>query len=188
MANNDKNKTVHPDIFHTVIGKSEAAALPEGYEVWRKEIIALIEQAKYRAALSVNSELLSLYWKIGTDIIKKQQEQGWGSRVIVQLSKDLTCRFPEDKGYSERNLRNMRRFAEEYPHYPFLQVPLAEIDGDEIWQVALAKLKEEGKDYVQVPLAQITWYHHISLIPKSRTLPNVRSTSWPRHRKAGAAT
>ena len=166
MANNDKNNIVHPDIFHAVIGKSDAAALPEGYEVWRKEIIALIEQAKYRAALSVNSELLSLYWEIGTDIIKKQKEQGWGARVIVQLSKDLTCRFPEDKGYSERNLRNMKRFAEEYPHYPFLQVPLAEIDGDEIWQVPLAKLKEEGKDYVQVPLAQITWYHHISLIPK----------------------
>ena len=116
------------------------------------------------------SELLALYWKIGTDIIRKQKEQGWGTGVIALLSKDLTDRFPEDRGYSERNLRNMKRFAEAYPHFPFLQVPLAEIDGDEIWQVSLAKLKEEGKDFVQVPLAQITWYHHISLFPKVKDI------------------
>ena len=166
MANNDKNNIAHLDIFHAVIGRSDAAALPEGYEVWRKEIIALIEQAKYKAALSVNSKLLSLYWKIGTYIIKKQKEQGWGSQVVEQLAKDLSSCFPDDRGYSARNLWNMKRFAQEYPDFPFLQVPLAEIQNDPILQVALAELKEIGKDYVQVPLAQITWYHHISLIPK----------------------
>ena len=165
IPNNDKQY-----VFDAVIGKSEAANLPEGYDTWRKEIITLVEQAKYKAALSVNSELLALYWKIGTDIIRKQKELGWGTGVIALLSKDLTDRFPEDRGYSERNLRNMKRFAEAYPHFPFLQVPLAEIDGDEIWQVSLAKLKEEGKDFVQVPLAQITWYHHISLFPKVKDI------------------
>ena len=141
-------------------------ALPGGYEAWRKEIIALIETAKYKAALNVNAELLALYWKIGSDIIKKQEEQGWGTQIISQLSKDLTHRFPEDRGYSERNLRNMKRFAVEYPDFPFLQVPLAKIKDGTIWQVPLAELKEEGKDSVQVPLTQITWYHHISLLPK----------------------
>ena len=61
-------------------------ALPGGYEAWRKEIIALIETAKYKAALNVNAELLALYWKIGSDIIKKQEEQGWGTQIISQLS------------------------------------------------------------------------------------------------------
>lgn len=63
-------------------------------------------------------------------------------------------------------MRNMKIFVEEYLHFLFLQVPLAEIDGDGIWQVALAKLKEAGNDFVKVPLTQITWYHHISLISK----------------------
>ncbi len=146
--------------------KSEISTLPNGYEVWRKEIIALIEQAKFKAALNVNAELLSLYWKIGTDIIKKQKKQGWGTQVITQLSKDLTNKFSDDRGFSERNLRNMKKFATEYPDFPFLQVPLAEIKGEEIWQVPLAKLEVNGKDFVQVPLTQITWYHHISLLPK----------------------
>jgi predicted nuclease of restriction endonuclease-like (RecB) superfamily len=144
--------------------------LPRGYEKWRKEIIALIEQAKYKAALNVNAELLSLYWKIGSDIIKKQKKSGWGAQVIVQLSKDLMQQFPDDRGYSERNLRSMKMFASEYPDYPFLQVPLAKIENGEIWQVPLAKLKEPDKDYIQVPLAQITWYHHISLIPKVKDI------------------
>ena len=149
-----------------VINNNQLHTLPEGYESWRREIIALIEQAKYKAALQVNAELLALYWKIGTDIIKKQEEQGWGTQVIIQLSKDLMAQFPDDRGYSERNLRNMKRFATEYPDFPFLQVPLAKIQHNPIWQVPLAKLRTDNKEFVQVPLAQITWYHHISLLPK----------------------
>ncbi len=140
--------------------------LPDGYENWRKEIISLIEQSKYNAVLNVNAELLTLYWKIGKDIIQKQNALGWGKQVVAQLSKDLMVRFPEDKGYSDRNLRNMKRFASEYPDFPFLKVPLAEFQNNPIWQVPLAKFIDEQRTFVQVPLAQITWYHHISLIPK----------------------
>lgn len=74
------------------------AMLPDNYNNWRKEIISLIEQSKLKAILSVNTELLTLYWKIGSDILTKQKEQGWGAKVIVQLSKDLTKRFPDDRG------------------------------------------------------------------------------------------
>lgn len=167
----------------TKIESPVASLLPEGYEAWSKEIVSLIETAKYQAALKVNAELLALYWKIGTEIIQKQQQQGWGAQVIVQLSKDLMRHFPEDQGYSDRNLRNMKRFAVEYPDFPFLQVPLAEmeknpiwqvplakIQDNQIWQVPLAKLNKDGEEYVQVPLTQITWYHHISLIPKVKDL------------------
>ena len=106
----------------------EERMLPEGYVDWRKEIISLIEHSKFHAALSVNAEMLALYWKIGSDIIKKQEEQGWGTQVVEQLSKDLSIRFPDDRGYSARNLWNMKRFAKAYPKYPILQVPLAELD------------------------------------------------------------
>ena len=116
------------------------------YAMWRKEIISLIERSKYQAALNVNAELLALYWKIGSDIIEKQEQLGWGTQVIAQLSKDLSKTFPDDKGYSERNLRNMKRFAKEYPHFPFLQVPLAEIQENPIWQVPLAKYVKAPED------------------------------------------
>lgn len=153
-----------------IIIRNTSNVLPDGYEAWRNEIETRIERAKLQIALKVNSELLSLYWSIGKDILEKQRELGWGAQVISQLSQDLSHRFPDDRGYSERNLRNMKRFAQEYPQFPIWQVPLAEFENYPIWQVALAKLQEEGKDFVQVPLAQITWYHHISLIPKVKNM------------------
>ena len=144
--------------------------LPDGYEAWRNEIEARIEKAKLQAVLRVNSELLSLYWSIGNDILEKQHKLGWGAQVIDKLSTDLSRKFPDDRGFSVRNLKYMRMFAETYPDFPFVQVPLAQLQNYPIWQVPLAKLQEDGKDFVQVPLAQITWYHHISLIPKVKNV------------------
>ena len=53
--------------------------IPDGYDLWRKKIEARIEKEKLQAALRVNSELLSLYWSIGNDILEKQQKLGWGA-------------------------------------------------------------------------------------------------------------
>jgi predicted nuclease of restriction endonuclease-like (RecB) superfamily len=78
----------------------------------------------------------------------------------------LSETFPDDKGYSERNLRNMKRFAADYPTFPIWQVPLAKLQQLPIRQAALAKLKADKNGCVEVPLTQISWYHHISLIPK----------------------
>ena len=144
--------------------------MPEGYENWRREIVSLIERAKYKAALNVNAELLALYWKIGTDIIQKQKEQGWGNQVVEQLSKDISTYFSDDRGYSSRNLWNMKKFAETYPHFPNLQVPLAVIQENPILQAALAELKADEDNFVRIPLTKITWYHHISLIPKVKDI------------------
>ena len=153
-----------------MITPNAGGLLPDGYINWSKAIVLRIEQAKLHAAMKVNADLLSLYWSIGKDILEKQRQEGWGASIVAQLAADLSKRFPDDHGYSERNLRNMKRFASEYPDYPFLQVPLAEIQNNPIWQVPLAKLQTEGKEFVQVPLAQISWYHHISLIPKVKDL------------------
>lgn len=143
--------------------------LPEDYNNWRKEIISLIEQSKLKAILSVNAELLALYWRIGSDILTKQKKQGWGAKVITQLSQDLSECFPDDRGYSERNLRNMKRFASEYPAFPIWQVALAKLELLPIRKAALAELPCDENGFVQVPLAQISWYHHMSLITKVPT-------------------
>lgn len=144
--------------------------LPDGYLQWRKDIEQLIEISKLRTAINVNTDTLTLYWKIGNSILHKQKEEGWGKKVIEQLSKDLTKRFPYDRGYSERNLRDMKRFAREYPDFPILQVPLAKLRDNTIWQVSPAELLKDDAEIVQVSLAQITWYHHISLLSKVKDI------------------
>jgi len=55
-----------------------------------------------------------LYYHIGVKILEAQAKEGWGAKVIDQLSKDLKSEFPEMKGFSPQNLKYMRKFAEEY--------------------------------------------------------------------------
>ncbi len=148
------------------ITKDCKSALPNGYSQWRKDIETLIDTAKLKTALSVNMSTLSLYWNIGESILQKQEQEGWGKQVIEQLSKDLISRYPDDHGYSKRNLGYMKSFAMQYPDFPILQVPLAKLKELPILQATLAKLESGGKELAQIPLAQISWYHHISLLSK----------------------
>lgn len=110
-----------------------------------KEYVELLNQLKlrvsasrYKASLAANSELILLYHYIGTEILAKQAIYGWGAKIIDQLSKDLSSAFPEMKGFSTRNLKYMRQFAQIYPDVQF----------------------------VQATLAQLTWYHNITLLDK----------------------
>ena len=86
-----------------------------------------IRQARIRSHLSVNKEMICLYWKIGNQILLKQKEEGWGTKVIEKISKDLTTEFPEMKGFSTRNLIYMQSFAKAYPDFLITQEALAQI-------------------------------------------------------------
>lgn len=110
--------------------------LPDGYAGWLAELKGRIHIAQQRATLAVNRELVLLYWQIGRDILTRQSEQGWGAKVIDRLADDLRVAFPEMKGFSPRNLKYMRAFAEAWPDEPF----------------------------VQEVLAQLPWYHHLTLL------------------------
>lgn len=82
------------------------------YQHFLTTLKAQIQLAQQRASLVVNQELLKLYWNIGHDILQRQQQLGWGSKVIEQLAADLRHAFPELKGFSSRNLKYMRAFQQ----------------------------------------------------------------------------
>lgn len=112
--------------------------IPEGYDNWLAELKNRIHTAQQRATLAVNRELVQLYWQIGRDILQRQAEQGWGAKVIERLAHDLRTAFPEMKGFSPRNLKYMRTFAEAWP----------------------------DESFVQEVLAQLPWYHQLALLEK----------------------
>lgn len=85
------------------------------YRAFLTDLKDRVRRAQLSASLSVNRELILLYWGIGRDILARQASQGWGSKVVSQLSHDLRVAFPDMKGFSERNLLFMRRLAESYP-------------------------------------------------------------------------
>jgi predicted nuclease of restriction endonuclease-like (RecB) superfamily len=101
--------------------------VPEGYTEWLAELKSRIHAAQQRAALAVNHELVALYWQIGTDILTRQAKQGWGAKVVDRLAADLRAAFPTMKGFSPRNLKYMRAFAEAWPHGQFVQQPVAQL-------------------------------------------------------------
>ncbi len=74
------------------------------YQSWLNQIKQKIKSAQYRAALSVNSVLLDLYWEIGKEIVEKQKFEDWGSGFIEQFALDLRKSFPDIKGFSKRNV------------------------------------------------------------------------------------
>ena len=108
------------------------------YNKFLSDLKERVASSRYKAALSVNKELILLYHHIGMQILEAQSRKGWGAKVIDQLSKDLVSEFPEMKGFSVRNLKYMRKFAEEYP----------------------------DPQFVQEVLAQLTWYHNVTLLDK----------------------
>ena len=100
---------------------------PDGYTDWVLELKARIHTAQQRAALAVNQELVLLYWQIGQDILARQSDEGWGAKVIDRLAHDLRNDFPEMKGFSPRNLKYMRAFAEAWPDAEFVQQAVAQL-------------------------------------------------------------
>ena len=111
---------------------------PQGYAEWLAELKRRIHGAQQRATLAVNRELVLLYWQIGRDILARQAEQGWGTKVVDRLAKDLRAAFPDMKGFSPRNLKYMRAFADAWP----------------------------DAEFVQGVLAQLPWYHQLALLDK----------------------
>lgn len=98
------------------------------YKTWLLKIKKKIKAAQYRASLSVNSELLSLYWDIGKEIIEKQKNENWGSNFIEQFSLDLRKSFPDIKGFSKRNVYAMRQWYLFYSkQFEFLPQAVAKI-------------------------------------------------------------
>ena len=100
---------------------------PAGYVDWLLDLKSRIHTAQQRATLAVNRELVLLYWQIGRDILARQTEQGWGAKVIERLAQDLREAFPDMKGFSPRNLKYMRAFAEAWPDAEFVQAVLAQL-------------------------------------------------------------
>ncbi len=103
------------------------APAPEGYADWLTELKSRIHTAQQRATLAVNRELVLLYWQIGQDILLRQAAQGWGAKVIERLALNLRAAFPEMKGFSPRNLKYMRAFAEAWPDLQFVQQAAAQL-------------------------------------------------------------
>lgn len=113
-----------------------------------QDVKTQILQSRYRAARLVNRELLLLYYAIGKRLSEKIAAEKWGTKVLEQISADLQKELPGLRGFSYRNLRNMRQFADEY--------------NELIWQLITAKMENSNNQedkIVPLPTAQFEGIH-----------------------------
>jgi len=151
--------------------------LPQGYASLLNALKELIRTAQVTAALAVNRELVMLYWSIGRDILARQKEQGWGSKVSDRLAADLRREFPEMTGFSPRNLKYMRAFAEAWPDELIVQQLVAQIPwGHNVRILDYVKDNREREWYVRATI-QNGWSRNV-------LVHQIESDLYHRHGKA----
>lgn len=117
--------------------------LPSGYAPLLADLKTRVRSAQLRAALSVNREMIRLYWDVGRSIVAARRQERWGAGVVEQLSRDLVAEFPEVRGFSVTNLKYMAAFAEAWPATPIGQQPVGQLPwGHNI--LLQKKLRESG--------------------------------------------
>lgn len=167
MAN---RKAKPPRQGKAITRPKSAGNVPVSYGELLEDLKARIRAAQVKAALSVNRELIALYWHIGKSIVERQRDQGWGKGVVERLSDDLGREFPGLEGFSARNIWHMRSFYLAYePEGRKLKQPVSESGKAELAQ----PVRELEPGNLPQAVSEIPWGHNIVLLQKLKD-PAVR--------------
>jgi predicted nuclease of restriction endonuclease-like (RecB) superfamily len=131
---------------------------PAGYAELLADLKARVRATQFRAARAANTEVMRLYWSVGRDILERQREAGWGSKVVASLAADLAREFPDQRGWSRSSLLYMRRAAEAWPtEQEFVQQPAGRLPWGHV-MVLLDRLKtREERDWYAAAAAEYGW-------------------------------
>ncbi|MBS3821819.1 MAG: DUF1016 family protein [Planctomycetes bacterium] len=138
------------------------AQLPVDYPELLEDLKTRIRASQVKAVLSVNRELIRLYWSIGESIVRRQRAEGWGKAVVQRLSRDLRNEFPGITGFSAANIWRMRAFYLAWTD-EILAQPVQESKGSP--ELAQAVRDLDGRT-PPPPVAEIPWGHNIVLFQK----------------------
>jgi len=129
--------------------KPPRAGLPFGYAKFLEDVKSRIRTAQVKAALSVNRELIQLYWSIGGDIVERQRAEGWGAAVIDRLAADIQRELAGLAGFSRANIYRMRAFYLAYPQDPAI--------------VSQAARRADASAPPE-PMVSLPWFHNVVLL------------------------
>ena len=136
--------------------------LPASYQELLEDVKQRISRSRVSAALSVNRELIQLYWEIGRLIVARQAREGWGKSVIDRLAADVQATFPGIQGFSPRNIWHMRSF---YLAYSQQVTNLKQAVSELRENLPQAVRDSDGQNLPQA-VSEIPWGHNIVLIQK----------------------
>jgi predicted nuclease of restriction endonuclease-like (RecB) superfamily len=136
----------------TLVTVKKSEVLPANYTKFFTSLKDKIRSAQIKGAIAVNKELIKLYWDIGKDIVEKQEQDGWGTKVLERVAKDLQNDFPGVEGFSRTNLFRMKAFYSAY-----------------------AKVPQVVGQLEQLPIFSIPWGHNVILL---ESLKQIEERLW----------
>jgi predicted nuclease of restriction endonuclease-like (RecB) superfamily len=151
------------------------------YKAWVVELKSRLRSMQLKAAISVNSALLEFYWELGAEIVERQKSSTWGDGFLKQLSQDLMADFPEMKGFSKRNLEQIRRWYIFYgSDSSIAQQPVAQLAqvpwGHNLLIVSKCQSQQEASYYIENSI-QYGWSRAV-------LTHQIESNLWQREGKA----
>lgn len=191
-----KNKDT--EISEPRMVKSHDVKLDAEYAEWIAEVKHRYRSAQVKAAIKVNGEKLLFNWQLGRDLVQKKAEERWGAGVVEQVSLDLRREFPNEDGFSARNLRYMKQWYLFYTteaaklqrpvaeivlqtgveiHTAKLQRPVAELQEEklqrpvgELVKQPVSEIGDDASNEFPLPFALVPWGQHIEIITRSESL------------------
>ena len=179
--------------------KSHDIGLDSDYVSWVYDVKQRYVSAQIKSAVKVNTEQLFFNWQLGRDVVERKAEEKWGKGIVEQLSLDLQNEFPKAKGFSARNLWNMKKWYlfysgkenfSELAHHMEESLDMKSLKlqqvGEELDQNE--KLHQLGAE-MEFPsvFGFVPWRHHVEIVTKCKTIEEalfyVRKTieeSWSR--------
>ncbi|MCI7503603.1 MAG: PDDEXK nuclease domain-containing protein [Clostridium sp.] len=166
--------------------KSHDIGLDSDYVSWVHDVKQRYVSAQIKSAVKVNTEQLFFNWQLGRDLVERKAEEKWGKGIVEQLSLDLQNEFPKAKGFSARNLWNMKKwylFYSENESFSELAYRM-----EESLDMKSLKLHQLGAE-MEFPsvFGFVPWRHHVEIVTKCKTIEEalfyVRKTveeSWSR--------
>lgn len=137
--------------------------LPDGYSQTLEALKGRVREARIQAQRNVNTELIQLYWSIGREVLVRQDQQGWGSRVISRLAGDLRAEFPDMKGFSPRNLQYMTTFARQWGAGPIAPQAVAQLPWGHIRTIIDKSLTPAARAWYTSAAVEYGWSRNVLL-------------------------
>jgi len=129
--------------------ETKAELMPD-YNHFLQHILTKIQQARYEMLMSASKQTLLLYWEIGKMVSEKMQSADWGEKVVVQLSEDLQREIPGVRGFSVRNIRNMKRFYDFYAQFGISAAAVAELETPLISATVVAEIQSDKNTTTEI--------------------------------------
>lgn len=128
------------------------------YVEWLSDVKARFHQSQIKASIHVNTDMLQFYWSIGRDLMALRAEERWGAGIVKQFALDMRQAFPNETGFSDTNVKYMKRW---YSFY-FERVTKSQQVAD---QIEMAEKGQQVADQLEMPevFGKVPWFHHVQI-------------------------